>query len=56
MNGTLTKPCGHQELEDCLVQWCPAYRSAPTPRGVAHDDSCWEVASGNPGTSGATLR
>ncbi len=28
MNGSLAKPCAEQDLEDCLVQWCPTYRSA----------------------------
>ncbi len=36
MNGSLAKPCGDQELEDCLVQWCPTYRPAPPLRGVTH--------------------
>jgi len=31
-NGSLTKPCGDQELEDCLLQWCPAYASALNTR------------------------
>jgi CheY-like chemotaxis protein len=29
LNGSLSKPCGDQELEDCLVRWCPTYRPAP---------------------------
>lgn len=33
INGSLSKPCEDQDLEDCLVQWCPNYRSAPTARG-----------------------
>ena len=33
LNGSLTKPCGDQDLEDCLVQWCPTYRS-PRPCAV----------------------
>lgn len=35
LNGSLAKPCGDQELEDCLVRWCPTYRSAPAVRGAA---------------------
>lgn len=32
-NGSLAKPCDAQELDDCLLQWCPTYRPAPaTPR------------------------
>ena len=27
MNGTLAKPCEDQDLEDCLVRWCPTYAS-----------------------------
>lgn len=29
LNGRLGKPCGDQELEDCLLKWCPAYRTGP---------------------------
>lgn len=35
LNGSLIKPCGDQELEDCLLQWCPAYRTASSARGVS---------------------
>ena len=28
INGSLNKPCEDQDLEDCLVQWCPSYRAA----------------------------
>ncbi len=55
-SGSLTKPCEDQDLEDCLVQLCPTYRSAPAVRGVAHDNNCCRPASLNPGTSGASLR
>jgi len=34
LNGDLSKPCEDQDLEDCLLQWCPTYRAAPT-RGRA---------------------
>jgi CheY-like chemotaxis protein len=27
LNGRISKPCTDQELEDCLVLWCPTYRS-----------------------------
>lgn len=37
INGSLRKPCEDQDLEDCLVQWCPAYRSAATMLRAAHD-------------------
>ena len=29
INGSLVKPCEDQDLEDCLVDWCPSYRAAP---------------------------
>lgn len=51
LNGSLAKPCDDQELEDCLVQWCPRYRPSPV-NGMAH----WEAAAGASGTSGASLR
>jgi CheY-like chemotaxis protein len=56
INGSLIKPCGDQELEDCLVQWCPTYRSALAVRGVAHGNSCRQPASRAPGTSSASPR
>ena len=45
MNGSLDKPCDDQDLEDCLVQWCPTYRSAPAVRGVLRDNSRWQAAT-----------
>lgn len=36
MNGSLSKPCEDQDLEDCLVRWCPTYRAAPVVRDVIH--------------------
>lgn len=56
MNGRLTKPCGDQELEDCLVQWCPSYQPTPAAGVVTHDKDCWHPASQKPGQSGASLR
>ncbi len=34
LNGSLAKPCVDHELDDCLVQWCPSYRPAPTLRSA----------------------
>jgi CheY-like chemotaxis protein len=56
LNGSLSKPRGDQELEDCLVQWCPAFRTAPTVRGVAHEIISWEAGSRHPATNSASLR
>lgn len=56
LNGSLAKPCGNQELEDCLVQWCPTYRRAPTPRAVPHDNGSWPPASRAPVSRSASLR
>lgn len=56
LNGSLAKPCADQELDDCLVQWCPTYHPAPALCGIARDDSGWQPASRNPGTSSASLR
>jgi CheY-like chemotaxis protein len=36
-NGRLTKPCSDQDLEDCLVRWCPTYRAAPAQARRAAD-------------------
>jgi CheY-like chemotaxis protein len=35
LNGSLSKPCGDRELNDCLARWCPAYRPAPGARRLA---------------------
>ena len=56
LNGSLNKPCEDQELEDCLVQWCPAYRPAHSVCGVARDDKRWQPTSVEPSTSRASLR
>jgi CheY-like chemotaxis protein len=56
LNGHVSKPCGDQELEDCLVQWCPAYRPGQTLRGAAQDNRSWNAASRRPGTYSASLR
>jgi two-component system sensor histidine kinase/response regulator len=34
----LAKPCSDRALEDCLVRWCPAYRSAPAVPDLARGD------------------
>ena len=36
LNGSLAKPCEDQDLEDCLVRWCPAYRPAAAERDAGH--------------------
>lgn len=56
INGSLAKPCSDQDLEDCLVQWCPTYRPAPAMRGSSRHDSGWQPSSRSPGTSSASLR
>ncbi len=56
MNGSLAKPCDDQDLEDCLVRWCPTYHPAPTARGVPYDNNCWQAASRTPGSSSASVR
>ena len=45
LNGSLAKPCRDQDLEDCLLRWCPAYRAAPDMRGVADGPGGWYTAS-----------
>lgn len=53
LNDSLVKPCEDQDLEDCLVQWCPTYRAAPSIRGTVHDNSVWQAARRNAGSAGA---
>lgn len=56
MNGSLSKPCGDQELEDCLVQWCPTYCSDPALQGVGHHGTRWQSVGAVSGASSAGLR
>jgi len=58
MNGSLNKPCDDQELEDCLVRWCPTYRPAPDPvrLGAANDPEGWQAAAQRQGTNVVVLR
>ncbi len=49
LNGSLAKPCGARELEACLAQWCPTYRSPSTVRGVAHVNGGWHASNRNSG-------
>lgn len=35
MNGSLCKPCDDQDLEDCLLRWCPNDRPT-TPMPMVH--------------------
>lgn len=55
LSGNLGKPCDDQDLEDCLVRWCPAYRSAPAFRGVAHGNGSVQSAIRRPGPGTAAL-
>lgn len=43
LNGSLAKPCDDQDLEDCLVQWCPTYCSAPAMMDAPHDSRRWQA-------------
>jgi len=56
LNGSLKKPCRDQDLEDCLVQWCPTYRSAQSVCGVGLDSTGWQPGSRSAGTTGLSLR
>lgn len=55
-NGSLIKPCGDQDLEDCLVRWCPTYPAASTVRVAHPGNSLWQSSPVAPGTSSASLR
>ena len=49
INGRLVKPCDDQDLEDCLVRWCPAYLSSSTVRGARHGNGLGQATGRNPG-------
>lgn len=54
-NGSLDKPCDDHALEDCLIQWCPAYHSVPTSLGTGHHDNRWQPANRYLGERGASV-
>lgn len=58
LNGSLTKPCEDQELEDCLVRWCPRHCPAPAARGLASasDRGYWQSAIRHQETRSPSLR
>lgn len=56
VDGTLTKPCSAQQLEDCLVRWCTAYRSASTARFVASGNRRRRAGDPEPGSGSVSLR
>jgi CheY-like chemotaxis protein len=43
LNGSLAKPCGDRELDDCLAQWCPTYRPPEAAR-AGHGNIAWQSA------------
>lgn len=45
MSGSLSKPCEDQDLERCLVQWCPSYCAAPLVPGDIHGNSGSQAGS-----------
>lgn len=55
MNGSLAKPCEDQELEDCLLRWCPTYDPAPTSP-PAHDAHPTGAANRSAAARSASLR
>jgi len=55
-SGSLSKPCADQDLEDCLLHWCPTYRSPAAGREFARDSVCWQPPSLDAGTSQASFR
>jgi CheY-like chemotaxis protein len=46
LSGRLNKPCSHDELESCLLRWCPTYRPLTRP------GASWSA----PGTAAASSR
>jgi len=55
-SGSLSKPCADQDLEDCLLQWCPTYRAPAAGREFARDTGGWQAVSLDAGTSQASSR
>jgi CheY-like chemotaxis protein len=55
MNGILAKPCSDQDLDDCLVRWCPGFHSEPSAPAAPHENTARPAASQRPGSS-ALLR
>jgi CheY-like chemotaxis protein len=56
MNGSLSKPCADQELEDCLVRWCPSYRRVSQDRAAARELNGWHATHRAAGPAAAARR
>ena len=56
INGSLAKPCESEELEHCLVRWCPTYDTESTVLGVPGDNNHWQAANQGPGSQSALRR
>jgi hypothetical protein len=56
MHGSLPKPCDDQDLERCLMQWCPAYKAAPAAHDAASAGGGRQAATRNPRAGQASLR
>ena len=54
-SGSLSKPCADQDLEDCLLQWCPTYRSPAAWREFARDTGGWQAVSLDAGTNAGVV-
>lgn len=56
LNGRLAKPCTDEDLEACLLQWCPAYPAAPATQGAVHENGGPRSEGWRPGPRGAPSR
>lgn len=55
LNGSLAKPCDEQDLEECLVRWCPTYQTQATVRRFPCGDSGWQAASRSSDSGNASM-
>lgn len=51
LDGRLSKPCRDEELEDCLLRWCPSYRPNSADQALAQDPGGWQRQSRQPDTA-----
>lgn len=56
LNGSLAKPCDDHDLEDCLVQWCPAYQNTPLAPCAPSDGRLWQNSNHHLESSSRSLR
>jgi CheY-like chemotaxis protein len=56
LSGCLVKPCAVDDLEDCLLRWCPTYRPAPTAHHGQRVQGRWPTQRRSPAAGSVPAR